>query len=716
MDSPGEGSTSPSPAPDIHPSAIASAHTTNAALSDQPKPKPKRKRNRAILSCQPCHDRKQQCDRSQPCKRCVARGAQELCRYDRSIVQMARNSESERFQTFQRFSQLDRVVPTSTGGLEPTALLGLETLIQLVQATTGGLAVRNISNSAIPDQHTTPVDHAVQAAAAALGQLSQQAPNHPNLGYGQMADFMSHTHDGHGHTPSALSALAELRTHFPNHAITGHLLYFFFNHSSMPWLWVVVHKPTFDTCFLAFSSGHHPPSLDFIALLAMMCTTSLQFLPESPADASIFADYEAGRVVLKQRLYDFSRSVLHDDVLFPTLERVEALLLLAVYQLNEGNIAAYYNTTGITIRMAQSLNMHQEPDPQKFGIIQAETRRRIWWSLFILDCLQCLMLLRPHAIHEQHCNVTLPSNLSQIDIQEGPMCTYPSTHVTEQTFHILQIHWAKLMRRMWERCFASQIPSYKSILDFEEEIRKFERDLPTSFRSQTTQTAVNMPYLLFQNRITTLQIYHARAILLRPILLIKNSPTGETGLSNFHQSARSVCIAFSKRLLAWQLVVQNQADRSQLRWSDFVIRIFDAAVIFSVAIITDPQDSQNDELFEWILIAHYLLKDLTICSPLATSAIRILENIQRHPQITNISASNVTPTAIIPDRYLERATFTLAQSQPSIVDLLGDQAYVDPLWDNEQLAVFTRRYPSAEVLCSGADPQAVLLFLDGCGS
>jgi hypothetical protein len=69
-------------------------------------------------------------------------------------------------------------------------------------------------------------------------------------------------------------------------------------------------------------------------------------------------------------------------------------------------------------------------------------------------------------------------------------------------------------------------------MGLEEDIRRFELELPVSFRSHSMQGALAWPYLLFQvsrifcgtncqqnphypqNQFLTLQIYHARAILL----------------------------------------------------------------------------------------------------------------------------------------------------------------------------------------------------------
>jgi len=90
--------------------------------------------------------------------------------------------------------------------------------------------------------------------------------------------------------------------------------------------------------------------MDFIALLAMVCAISLQFLPETPANVSytvcnlkhtctfkqstLFTDYQHGRGVLKGRMYDFSCSILlHNPAPMPSLERIQALMLLSLFQL-----------------------------------------------------------------------------------------------------------------------------------------------------------------------------------------------------------------------------------------------------------------------------------------------------------------------------------------------------------------------------------------------
>jgi uncharacterized membrane protein YbaN (DUF454 family) len=78
--------------------------------------------------------------------------------------------------------------------------------------------------------------------------------------------------------------LSELQRHFPNQKITTFLLSYYFDKSSAHWIMPVIHRPYFESYYRTFSSGPLPPSLEFIALLAITCATALQFLPESDED------------------------------------------------------------------------------------------------------------------------------------------------------------------------------------------------------------------------------------------------------------------------------------------------------------------------------------------------------------------------------------------------------------------------------------------------
>ena len=83
--------------------------------------------------------------------------------------------------------------------------------------------------------------------------------------------------------------------------------------------------------------------------------------------------------------------------------------------------------------MAQSIGLHVEGSGGSSSIRdhpwpKAESRRRLWYSLYVLDRLLSLQLGRPPAIHDDDFNVALPSRLEDTAIDwedESPLSPLP---------------------------------------------------------------------------------------------------------------------------------------------------------------------------------------------------------------------------------------------------------------------------------------------------
>jgi hypothetical protein len=67
--------------------------------------------------------------------------------------------------------------------------------------------------------------------------------------------------------------------------------------------------------------------------------------------------------------------------------------------------------------MAQSMGLHVEPRGSRDrSPLETEKRRRVWYSIYVLDRLLSLQLGRPPAINDDDCDVSLPSRAADSDI------------------------------------------------------------------------------------------------------------------------------------------------------------------------------------------------------------------------------------------------------------------------------------------------------------
>ncbi|TFY72108.1 hypothetical protein EVG20_g907 [Dentipellis fragilis] len=752
-------STSSAITPASEPSEPAASGTRNSHS------KPKVKRNRIVLSCQRkvvqlFIRRKQQV---LPCATAAIHVKDALAEVQHTFANTSSRKRWGKGSTTsengfpedlgERVNQLEGLVSNTLSSLEPSALAGLDALLQIMHSA---IASPSPPTSSSDLSDPSQVNDAVQVAAAALGQLSQQ--NTTDLisaspPFGPIAEILHNMRTSPLVGGSGTSGtFGDLGGHFPNQKITNFLMTYFFESSSVHWLWPFIHRPCFESYYRTFSSAPLPPSIEFTALLAVTCATALQFLPETDQDAITFADYPQGRHVMRQRLYEFARSVLVASTHPPTssIERVQALGLFAIYQWvstnvafflkkqiiehavqqNEGNAGECYYIASVAIRMAQTLAMnrdgvttwHMRPD-------DAEVRRRLWWSLFIIDRFHCIEYSRPYVILDQHTDVALPMNLDQAEIRDiGDLVSKPMDEPTDSLFHVLQTRFAQLAGQLWDQCFAITLPTYCKVMELEDQFRKFEIELPASFRYQSTQAALARPYLRFQA-----SMYHGRANLLRPFLFIRPSKSGPNGISDqdaklytFHVHARTICLIFCKRILSLLQLFQSQIPRAQLRWTTLVLHAYDTALMLAVAIIMDPENSGNEELEEWITLARSLLEDLGTYNVLAPNALQHIDVIQKRTAFVlsmtadsrtpaTASCSSVNPFLTDPTlQRIERATRVLSQAQPSLADLLGHELASDAFWATLRPGVFAGHFPGIESLSGPINPQNLEHFLDSC--
>ncbi|KLO88098.1 transcriptional activator acu-15 [Fusarium fujikuroi] len=100
-----------------------------------------------------------------------------------------------------------------------------------------------------------------------------------------------------------------------------------------------------------------------------------------------------------------------------SIQQVTLLLVQCFYLLTVSKTDSCWTTLGQAVRIAQSIGLHVEsPSPKSRSATVLEHRRRIWHSIYVLDRLLSLQLGRPPAIHDQDCNVALPSRRADNEI------------------------------------------------------------------------------------------------------------------------------------------------------------------------------------------------------------------------------------------------------------------------------------------------------------
>ncbi|KAJ6785239.1 hypothetical protein PWT90_05117 [Aphanocladium album] len=340
-----------------------------------------RKRKRPMISCTECHQRKQKCDRQQPCSRCVKREIPEKCSYEVPDTQQVFVGED---------STPDVAANSAAGSLSGTSSSFLGGIPAFPETTGEALVSRHLGYSST----TTGTLGIIQS----VGVVTEQ-----------FATFDL------GPWPSSEAVLLyrTLIRQLPPQRHIDMLVSFFYREIS--WQYEIVDEIIFQQQLSAweqvpYASRNQPFHLpadtrQFPALLFQLLGQALLFQPAS-YDQSLDDLRHAPDMDLADVAAEFSDAGRQLSALFGssevTVTKVQAGLLRACFEKTTGAVASAWHTLGQTIRDAQEIGLHRYTELQEFlapsdQVRQMRVGRKLWFILHLWDAHMAVVLDRPMA-------------------------------------------------------------------------------------------------------------------------------------------------------------------------------------------------------------------------------------------------------------------------------------------------------------------------------
>lgn len=107
--------------------------------------------------------------------------------------------------------------------------------------------------------------------------------------------------------------------------------------------------------------------------------------------------------------YERARRLLDDYYDTPKISTVQALLLMASYQMGAMKPAKAWLYSGMAFRMAQDLGLNRNCDHWNIPADERERRKRVFWCCYIVDRQMSAIYGRQSSFDDRDCDVPLPS-------------------------------------------------------------------------------------------------------------------------------------------------------------------------------------------------------------------------------------------------------------------------------------------------------------------
>lgn len=222
---------------------------------------------------------------------------------------------------------------------------------------------------------------------------------------------------------------------------------------------------------------------------------------------------------------------------------------------------------GMLVRTAFRMGLHREPSKlsdNKLTPFECEMRRRMWSMVVRLDLMSSGQVGLPRMIHSAMADTLEPSNLNDDDIHEDMTELPPSRSDTEYTpmlYTIIRNRVLTVFARVTDLVSSSDQPTYREILELDEELRTMFENIPESLKCKGAKEfdmslPSSMPVLLLNlTYLKGLEMLH------RPFLFMARTDSR-------YEYSRAACVDAALEILDFQNTLECQSKVHKNLWAE----------------------------------------------------------------------------------------------------------------------------------------------------
>lgn len=410
--------------------------------------------------------------------------------------------------------------------------------------------------------------------------------------------------------------LSDLMNSLPSKADTDRLLDIYFrdiNHTRLP-----IHEGTFRQSYeelMDFRWGNakeergddgarHVP---FLAFLFAILATAMRSLPEA-----LGSEAEAKKGAI--RLYHACRRTINiaSTIRVDHIDLVLAHLFAARFLICQRQSAESWSLLGNAIRAAQAIGLHRDGSKLGLDAITTERRRRLWAIIFYMDKTTSILLGRPQAIQEFHCDTLPPSDVDIDTMPRSARPYLPRTRPRPNTppgvflFVAIRHELTRLTGKIVEHFQNLASPRrYADVVALDEELEKFRKDIPDIYRVDKAPDGSGpdtnkefdsvCPWLPLHRYLLNIEYHYVRIALHRPYVL-RNSEKYSHSRKAAFESAKT-----DRRVRQeYRKDVKWEPERARKVHMGGLYRLFNATMMIGIALLLDPNGSEAPDFLSYL--------------------------------------------------------------------------------------------------------------------
>ncbi|EGX95866.1 C6 transcription factor FacB [Cordyceps militaris CM01] len=274
-------------------------------------------------------------------------------------------------------------------------------------------------------------------------------------------------------------------------------------------LFPALHKPTFLRVYEEFVADPEKVKCNYkIAQLHLVF--SLAGLSSSAPDLEQLAACER----------QWTRA-LEAVLLENTMSALQCLVLALLYCSLTADYRRLQHYKSIAVGLAYRLGLHQSQKRFSFGALTLETRKKVFWTLYTVDCFSAATLGLPKLLREANLQVEYPSDTDDEYVTEkGFQPTLPGEH-TRLSSALALFRATRILAKVLERNYPSATTydlSLQQMDALDTELESWYDALPAHLKLRFAQDKPSTDITGSRSPLLALAYYFIRTLIYRPAI------------------------------------------------------------------------------------------------------------------------------------------------------------------------------------------------------
>ena len=189
--------------------------------------------------------------------------------------------------------------------------------------------------------------------------------------------------------------------------------------------------------------------------------------------------------------YRRCQTLLSAELESPIISTLQCHILCSIYLCSASFQNMADSTCGLAVRTAYMLGLHQEP-PQSMPRRERETRKRLWWTLYVLETKTSMNLGRPFLLHDSSTTCSLPADDREIAMLVGSSFAPLGENVTWLTWNLNNTKLLLAARSAYTSFYDGALDTFNegNCQPITEPLEDWLKDVPGAFKTQRQNNGV----------------------------------------------------------------------------------------------------------------------------------------------------------------------------------------------------------------------------------